>query len=318
MFLIGGPKYLGNFIVREQVVRTLEITALVAYDGKPVRLKVQTVCVNPGDYMKAVSLSARPLEAAAALPDGSAIAFKGMLHYCRLAETIANQNLIDAASPPVLRGEMAVPSPYAVWFSDPRHPEVVEAYLAPDPIAQRYRPISFSMREIPNTSASGPATASQKVLPAWTNYKNESLGLCSAMIARLPPDALSEDARRELVAGHFQPQEFRHALTKTGGSPFFRGEVNILEQADAATNPDLRRMLDEDAAARSRILVPILENGTWVAHPLQATRYYAHPSGLPETVRIGGATVKFRNHWISPLPGTPDVVAMQGNCLPRH
>lgn len=130
-FFIAGPENFEKIFTRDRVVRTLEVTALVSYRGRPIHLSARTVCWTPGDYFRAVSMEARPQQVASALPDGSVIAFRGMTHLCRYAEKAITAELGAASGPRVLRRQTPVPALPAIWFSKPRNPDLIEESIEP-------------------------------------------------------------------------------------------------------------------------------------------------------------------------------------------
>lgn len=311
---IAGPENFEKIFTRDRVVRTLEVTALVSYRGRPVRLSARTVCWAPVDYFRAVSMEARPQQVASALPDGSVIAFRGTTHLCRYAEKAITAELGAASGPRVLRRQTPVPALPAIWFSKPRKPDLIEESVEPTSVTPRYRPISFSIREVPSGAPHVPQIAFRKTLPIWERYKSKSLGLCGGIVERVPPSLQSEATRREVMSGGFRAQTLRAGSLKPGAGPGLGPAIDFQVAGEIEDTEEQRQFEQETRSRRARFLAVTPDGDYWVAEALGVIRYFPRPKYEPKAILVGKARVPFGKHLIAPLPDTPDLVSISASC----
>ncbi len=287
---------------------------MVSYRGQPIRLSMRTVCWAPGDYFRAVSMEARPQQVASALPDGSVIAFRGMTHLCRYAEKAITAELGTASGPRVLRGQTPVPALPAVWFSKPRNPDLVEESVEPTSITPRYKPISFSIREVPSDAPRGPQIAFRKILPIWERYESKSLGLCGGIVERVPPSLQSDATRYEVISGRFRAQTLRPGLLKPGAAPGLGPTIDFEVAGEIEDTKEQQEFEQETRSRRARFLAVTPVGDYWVAEAIQVVRYFPRPKAEPKAILVGKAHVPLGKNLIAPLPGTPDVVSVAASC----
>ena len=302
------------YVAKGHRYRTLEITANIIYDAKPVRLVMRTECWSPGDPLTGVSMEAAPQQIAGVLPDGSAVAFRGMTHLCDYAEKTITAEQGGASGPRALRNETPIPALPAVWFSSRRDPELIEVGISPATSTSRYQPGSFSMREVPPSAIGDPAAAFKRTLPAWSRYLSKSKGYCSGTVERLSFDLLSDVARHEVQAGTFRAQAWSPAILKPGTPPLLGPVEDFSVPGEIEWTPERRQQRNEENARQQKTFPLTPEGDVWIAQSLQVRRYFSSPRPRPTSIRLGEASLPVGTFLVAPIPGSPDVALISAAC----